>query len=157
MCVKPGNMSWEQESICKRLSNLQPRLINKYLIFICTTLVVGFPGCKQVHAWDLLSYVNGGSVRVPHRNGFQRSSAIHHEMECHFLHFIRRQLLKRRKRKGGILWGGKEKAEPSTIQASERRRRGGGGPIGTQGATVSEFKCEHNWWCHSPPQPHLES
>lgn len=45
--------------------------------------------------------------------------------------------------------GGKEKAEPSTIQLQrgdgrEVWRVGGWGRIRTQGATVSEFKCEQD-------------
>lgn len=68
---------------------------------------------------------------------------------------------------GSCLRGGREKevffeggGRQSWAQSRLQRGDGGevwGGWIRTQGATVSEFKCEHNRWCHSPPQPHLES
>lgn len=82
--------------------------------------------------------------QVPGEVGWGGSSTIHHEMECHFLHFIRRQLLKRSEEKRRYsLRGGKRKG---TILGFREEMEGtfGGGEAETQGATVSEFKCEHN-------------
>lgn len=80
----------------------------------------------------------------------ERSSTIHHEMECHFLHFIRRQLLKRSERKGGILCGGGgaevgggSRRKGSTIPGFTEEVWGGGAlNKNTRCHCVSEFKCE---------------
>lgn len=53
----------------------------------------------------------------PCRNGFPRSSTIHHEMKCHFLYFTQ-PLKEDTERKGGILWMG---------GAQSRLQRGGTG------------------------------